>query len=125
MVISVTNVNLDVLARLIEQRTKSRGLVKSRAEGLSVLQGSNGIAATQPRENFVSEWVDYFDFVVISVSHQDHIFFWYKVDAERVLEFGLSGYAVFVSIRMKVLRVRVAPHKDTRRRECLHIDGPD
>lgn len=100
MIISVANVDLNVLRRFVKERTESWWLIKSRAEGLSVLQRSYWVTPAQPRENLVSEGVDNFHFVVISIGHQDYVFFWDEVNTERVLKFGFSCNAVFVSIRV-------------------------
>jgi len=100
MIIGVANIDLNVLRRFVKKRTESRGLVKSRAEGLTVLQRSYRLTPAQPRENLVPEGVNYFHFVVISIGHEDHVFFWDEVNTKRVLKFGFSGNAVFVSIRM-------------------------
>lgn len=80
VVISITNVNFHILCCLVKQRRNTLRLIKSRHSSDTIYQRIPiCMRTTKPRENFISEWVYYFYFMVIGICYKNDIFFGYEM----------------------------------------------
>lgn len=75
VVISVTHVDNNVLALLIEERSNTTWLIEGCTECLPINESILVVRTAEPRENLIAERINYLNFVIVSICHQDYILF--------------------------------------------------
>ena len=120
MVIRVTNVHFYISLLIVVKTRNTARFVERTLKSCAIFYFS--FARAQPGENFVSEGVDHFYFVIVSVSHQYHIFLWDKVHSQWMLQLRFRLNSIFVAVCMQIFRVDVSAHEQSRTRKRFHVN---
>ena len=123
VVVSIADVNFNITPALVIQRRDTAWLVEARFE--SGLVSQSVLSVSEPGEDLVSERIYHFDLVIVGVCHDDHVLLRDKVDAERVLKFGINSHSICVTVGVEIAGIVVASYQVPCTLERLHIDRTD
>ena len=79
MVVAICYIDLYILQFWVENRCKPTRFIETGIKSAFILKTS--LAVAQPCENLIAERINDFDFMIVGVCYQNHIFVWDEVDA--------------------------------------------
>jgi len=77
MIICVSYIYLDIICIFTEYTTNATGFIQASIKCIIIFQVT--LTWTQPRECFITEWVNYFNFMIIGICNKYNILFRYEM----------------------------------------------